>query len=444
MLWIFERKGIYKFRYLGYWFYIINEKIIKPSDKEKIVKRVTESSQQGKHRNDPLNDAALKVELVLHARKVLVKKYNLKPRQFVPTFFYEFPDSDFYITEPTEEEEPSLSDAQDITDKIGKYFPTDKELKEIFKENTVDEDTTLFSASMVVDQVFSSLLEKYLRISSPVYSGVELYKSLQPINIQKTRSRTIAHLTHSFPELKNHPKALETLKKFLMEDHEFFVPNISSAYEQMAIVIIATLVYKKPSISYIRFYFKPHDIAYSEQDGILTIGRKDLVHRFKLTKEEIQKIFLGRKNSPPAIERLRNKPFIMKSRSGELRSFLLFGYNRFSSEDLMFIEIKPHSIFYSFNPGIKDNLWKLRMISEKVNPKAQRAVLALHNKFSTLRDPLEFSFETLAGYAGLSSRKGRKKSIMKNQIIEYLDILREIGDIDHYELTEDKVKIYPS
>ena len=466
MIWIFDKKGIYKFKYLGHWFYVINENIIDPQIKQKAVETAKKIKEEDMEISD---DIANRISLMLHARDILVKKYNLEERQLNPTFFYEFPDREFYITEPRKEEDPGLSHAKDITDEIVKILPKYENLEkriesipgipdyELAKKKVSNFVTNPKVLNLIVSFAFENLLRRYLKISSPVYGGVELYKSLQPVNFKRVRSKSIANIIHekpevvletNFPELQNRPDELKSLKKLFKDilegKHEVYIPQIKSMYEQMAIDIISTLVYNKPYIRTIRFWFKPADMAYDEfrEKGILTIGKKDLIKRFKLTREEIQKIFLGRKNSPPAIMRLENKPVFFKSPSGIYPDFLFKVRPPVKTDNTHFIEVYPRAVFYSFRPSIKDDLWKLRVIGEKVNPKAQGAVLALRNKFITLRKPLAVSFETLAGYAGLSSRRWRKKTLMKKQITEYLDILKSLGDID-YEITKDGVKIHP-
>lgn len=441
-----EKKGVYKFRYLGYWFYVINDEIISDEEKKEAMQKAKEAKKKGMP-----EEIAKKMALVMKAHEALVRKYNLKPSQFFPVSFYELPGSDLCISEAKEKEEPKLSHAKDITEEISKYLPDPKDWpkyitspEDWIEKAQKDHEMFVKTLEIIVSIVIESSIKKYNKLYSPVYGGVELYKAIQPKNTIKTRSKTITHITNSFPELSDHPEALETLEKFLKEEHEIFIPNLRSVYEQMIINIISTLVYNKPNIEYVRFYFKPPDIAYSEYDGILTIGRKDLAKRFKLTKEEIQKMFLGRKNSPPAIARVSGKKFYITSPSGKLEASHIFTYNRFESAEgkLLFIEVKPHSVFYRFRPFIKDDLWKLRMISEKVNAKAQGAVLALRNRFMTLTKPILVSFETLAAYAGLSSRKRQEKSLMRKQILEYLEILKSIGDID-YKVSGDNVLIEP-
>lgn len=440
MLWIFDKKGLYKFQYLGYWFYIINDFLIDPKAREKAMKEAEELLDVAvtiKEATGLEEEISKRVALMMQARDIVNKKYNLGLDSL---YFYELPDGDFYISGPKDKEKTELNHAKDITKEITKYFP---DLEDWSKK--VLSDPILFSRALIltVGMVFETLIREYLQKSAPVYSGVELYKSLQPRNVRKIRTNNIAKLTQNLSELEAYPEARKNIERFIKEKHEIFVPKIDSVYEQMVIDIISTLVYKK-DIEHIRIYFKPVDIAYSEHNKILIISIKDLSKRFKLTNEEIWKIFRGRKNQRPAIERVSKKEFYITGQSGILTASNLYTYHRYDATDgnISYIQIEPHWIFYAFDPPVKDNLWKLREISKMTPPKLQRPVLALRNKFITLRKPLRASFETLAGYAGFSSRRRKEKSLMRAQVVRCLEILKNIREID-YTISKDIVIIEP-
>ena|GEM_PF-4250660 len=427
VFWIFERKGFYKFRYLGYWFYIINDNILDTESRKEATKNPLEMFDR-----------------LRQGWKGFIKKHGFALER--PIVYYILPESEFYIAYPEDDELPELNDAKDVTNDMMEHLFTEEELKRMLGDLFPKIVRSRLLVGSIITQIVYPIISKYLEKRAPVYSGIELRKAIQPYNPQKIRSQNITHFT--FPELTKHPKALEILEKFLKEEHEILISGISSIYEQMAIEIVSTLVYKKPNIKTIRFYFKPSNMKSSEHNGVLTIGRKDLIRRFRLTEKEIKKIFLGQKGSDPAIKRVAKKDLYIKNSLGEIESAHLWEYDKVrvsvNGEELYFIQVNPHAIFYIRSKTkrvIKDDLWKLREIGKKTNSKAQRAVLALRNKFITLTKPLRANLETLAGYAGLSSRKRHEKSLMEKQILEYLNTLKSIGDIE-YELSGNIVTIY--